>query len=87
MVLRLLSISQSLRSSYYSSYPIVLLSTINMTAADVQDSSMDMMMDNLPQTVDPTTLTSRIIQSNSIQREDQTNNAENMYQREVIRAR
>lgn len=44
-----------------------------MTAADIQDSPMDMMMDNLPQTVDPTTLTSRIIQSNSIQREDKAN--------------
>lgn len=49
-----------------------------MTAADVQDSSMDMMMDNnLPQTVDPTTLTSRIIQSDSIRREDQTNDSDN----------
>eukprot|EP00984_Skeletonema_dohrnii_P000095 scaffold29_cov116-Skeletonema_dohrnii-CCMP3373.AAC.5 len=48
-----------------------------MTAADVQDSSMDMMMDNLPQTVDPTTLTSRIIQSDSIQREDRTNDSDN----------
>ena len=45
----------------------------NMTAADIQDSPMDMMMDNLPQTVDPTTLTSRIIQSDSIQREDKAN--------------
>ena len=45
-----------------------------MTAADIiQDSPMDMMMDNLPQTVDPTTLTSRIIQSDSIQREDKAN--------------
>ena len=44
-----------------------------MTAADIQDSPMDMMMDSLPQTVDPTTLTSRIIQSDSIQREDKAN--------------
>ena len=44
-----------------------------MTAADIQDSPMDMMIDNLPQTVDPTTLTSRIIQSDSIQREDKAN--------------
>jgi RNA-binding protein PNO1 len=45
-----------------------------MTAADIiQDSPMDMVMDNLPQTVDPTTLTSRIIQSDSIQREDKAN--------------
>eukprot|EP00986_Skeletonema_menzelii_P017554 scaffold20425_cov156-Skeletonema_menzelii.AAC.1 len=38
---------------------------------------MDMMMDNLPQTVDPTTLTSRIIQSDSIQREDRANDSDN----------
>jgi RNA-binding protein PNO1 len=44
-----------------------------MTAADIPDSPMDMVMDNLPQTVDPTTLTSRIIQSDSIQREDKAN--------------
>ena len=45
----------------------------NMTAADVQDTPMEM---NLPQAVDATTLTSRIIQSDSIQREDQRNDSD-----------
>lgn len=39
--------------------------------ADVQDTAME--MDNLPNIVDPSTLTSRIIQSESIQREDTAN--------------
>lgn len=50
-----------------------ILYIAKMTAADIPDSPMDMVMDNLPQTVDPTTLTSRIIQSDSIQREDKAN--------------
>lgn len=38
--------------------------------ADIQEVSMHMDSNNLPNIVDPSTLTSRIIQSESIQRED-----------------
>ncbi len=41
---------------------------------EIQDMAMDIESSNLPNVVDPSTLTSRIIQSESIQREDSENN-------------